>query len=118
MLGLVEARQRSGSTTRLELAQQRSLVAAQERQVPLLEQQWQNNRITLATLLGDPVQALPNTNESIATLRWPAIGSGVPSDLLGRRPTLPPPRPGAAASANASGQGRHAAQADPGSRPG
>lgn len=86
--GLVEARQRSGSTTRLELAQQRSLVAAQERQVPLLEQQWQNNRITLATLLGDPVQALPNTNESIATLRWPAIGSGVPSDLLGRRPDI------------------------------
>ncbi|MDH1550797.1 MULTISPECIES: efflux transporter outer membrane subunit [Pseudomonas] len=88
VLGLVEARQRSGSTTRLELAQQRSLVAAQERQVPLLEQQWQNNRITLATLLGDPVQALPNTNESIATLRWPAIGSGVPSDLLGRRPDI------------------------------
>ncbi|MEG0969366.1 MAG: TolC family protein, partial [Pseudomonas sp.] len=31
VLGLVEARQRTGSATRLELAQQRSLVAAQER---------------------------------------------------------------------------------------
>ncbi|WP_207856027.1 TolC family protein, partial [Pseudomonas sp. 79_C] len=31
VLGLVEARQRSGSATRLELAQQRSLVATQQR---------------------------------------------------------------------------------------
>ncbi|MNO48527.1 Outer membrane protein OprM precursor [compost metagenome] len=88
VLGLVEARQRSGSATRLELAQQRSLVAAQERQLPLLEQQRQDNRVTLATLLGDPVQALPPTREAIAALRWPRIGSGVPSELLGRRPDI------------------------------
>lgn len=88
VLGLVEARERSGSATRLELAQQRSLVAAQERQVPLLEQRWQDNRVTLATLLGDPVQALPTSAETIDALRWPGIGSGVPSELLGRRPDI------------------------------
>ncbi|MDH0300188.1 MULTISPECIES: efflux transporter outer membrane subunit [unclassified Pseudomonas] len=88
VLGLVEARERSGSATRLELAQQRSLVAAQERQLPLLEQRWQDNRVTLATLLGDPVQALPTSNEAIGALQWPAIGSGVPSELLGRRPDI------------------------------
>jgi len=90
VLGLVEARQRSGSATRLELAQQRSLVAAQERQVPLLEQQWQDNRVTLATLLGDPVQALPDTNESIggnrrvvggAELLFPMPGMGQDKSL-------------------------------------
>ncbi|VVN29941.1 Solvent efflux pump outer membrane protein SrpC [Pseudomonas fluorescens] len=88
MLGVVEARQGAGSATRLELAQQRSLVAAQERQVPLLEQQWQDNRVTLATLLGEPVQNLPQTSASISAVRWPQIGSGVPSDLLGRRPDI------------------------------
>lgn len=88
VLSLVEARQRSGSATRLELAQQRSLVAAQQRQLPLLEQKWQDSRVTLATLLGDPVQALPASQEAIASLQWPAIGSGVPSALLTRRPDI------------------------------
>ncbi|MDH1658203.1 efflux transporter outer membrane subunit, partial [Pseudomonas mosselii] len=88
VLGLVETRERSGSATRLELAQQRSLVAAQERQLPLLEQRRQDNRIVLATLLGDPVQALPATDETIGNVQWPTIGSGVPSELLGRRPDI------------------------------
>ncbi|MBC3473981.1 MULTISPECIES: efflux transporter outer membrane subunit [Pseudomonas] len=88
VLGLVEVRQRSGSATRLELAQQRSLVAAQERQLPLLEQRQQDNRVTLATLLGDPVQHLPGSDERIDTVQWPAIGSGMPSDLLTRRPDI------------------------------
>lgn len=88
VLGLVEARQRAGSATRLELAQQRSLVAAQERQVPLLEQQWQDNRVTLATLLGEPVQSLAQSTDNLLHLTWPQIGSGVPSDLLGRRPDI------------------------------
>ncbi|MDF0734263.1 efflux transporter outer membrane subunit [Pseudomonas entomophila] len=88
ILALVETRTNAGSSTRLELAQQRSLVAAQERQVPLLEQQWQDNRVTLATLLGEPVQSLSTAQESIDGLNWPQIGSGVPSDLLSRRPDI------------------------------
>jgi outer membrane protein, multidrug efflux system len=88
VLALVEARERSGAATRLELAQQRSLVAAQERQLPLLEQSRQDNRVTLATLLGDPVQALPASLDTLDALRWPSIGSGVPSELLGRRPDI------------------------------
>ncbi|WP_369987329.1 efflux transporter outer membrane subunit [Pseudomonas xanthosomatis] len=88
VLGVVEARERSGSATRLELAQQRSLVAAQQRQLPLLEQRRQDNRVTLATLLGEPVQQLPASTQNIHALRWPGIGSGVPSELLGRRPDI------------------------------
>ncbi|MFG0928529.1 efflux transporter outer membrane subunit [Pseudomonas sp. CJQ_8] len=88
VLGLVEARQRSGSATRLELAQQRSLVATQERQLPLLAQRRQDNRVTLATLIGDPVQNLPSSNERIDAVLWPVIGSGMPSELLTRRPDI------------------------------
>jgi len=58
VLRLVQTRYDSGSATALELAQQRSLVAGQARQVPLFEQQLQEARITLATLLGEPVQTL------------------------------------------------------------
>ncbi|AXO87840.1 efflux transporter outer membrane subunit [Pseudomonas parafulva] len=88
VLNLVEARERTGASTRLELAQQRSLVASQERQVPLLEQRWKDNRVALATLLGEPVQRLRTRIESLAQLRWPTIGSGVPSELLSRRPDI------------------------------
>lgn len=88
VLQVVQTRHDAGSATALELAQQRSLVAAQERQVPLLEQQLQDTRITLATLLGEPVQQLPATAETFTRLNWPQIGSGVPSDLLSRRPDI------------------------------
>lgn len=88
VLRLVETRYQSGSATALELAQQRSLVAGQQRQAPLFEQQLQEARITLATLLGEPVQALPALEESITCLNWPQIGSGVPSELLSRRPDI------------------------------
>ena len=54
----------------------------------MLEQRRQDNRIVLATLLGDPVQALPDNREMISNVQWPSIGSGVPSELLGRRPDI------------------------------
>ena len=41
-------------------------MAAQERQVPLLAQQWQDSRVTLATLLGEPVQRLPASRDLAA----------------------------------------------------
>ncbi|MDD2048178.1 efflux transporter outer membrane subunit [Pseudomonas putida] len=88
VLRLVQARYDSGSATALELAQQRSLVAGQARQVPLFEQQLQETRITLATLLGEPVQQLTPIQESLYGVRWPEIGSGVPSELLSRRPDI------------------------------
>ena len=88
VLRLVQTRYEAGSATALELAQQRSLVAGQARQVPLFEQQLQEARITLATLLGEPVQTLAPIQESLDGVRWPEIGSGVPSELLSRRPDI------------------------------
>ncbi len=58
VLRLVETRHAAGSATALEVAQQSSLVASQRKQLPLLEQQAHEALITLATLIGEPVQAL------------------------------------------------------------
>ena len=77
-----------GSATALELAQQKSLVAAQQRQLPLIAQQAQDARITLAVLLGKPVSTLAASDTPFSRLRWPDIGSGVPSELLTRRPDI------------------------------
>jgi NodT family efflux transporter outer membrane factor (OMF) lipoprotein len=88
VLKLVQTRFDSGSATALELAQQKSLVAAQQRQLPLVRQQAEDSRISLATLLGRPVQALSLGQEHFDQLTWPAIDAGVPSQLLSRRPDI------------------------------
>lgn len=88
VLRLVQTRYDSGSATALELAQQKSLVAAQQRQVPLVRQQAEEALITLAALLGRPVQSLTLSDQPFARLNWPDIDAGVPSDLLARRPDI------------------------------
>ncbi|VVQ21376.1 Cation efflux system protein CusC [Pseudomonas fluorescens] len=88
VLKLVQTRFDSGSATALELAQQKSLVAAQQRQLPLVQQQAEDARISLAALLGRPVQALSLGQERFDQLTWPDIEAGVPSQLLSRRPDI------------------------------
>ncbi|KPU59886.1 efflux transporter, outer membrane factor (OMF) lipo, NodT family protein [Pseudomonas fluorescens] len=88
VLKLVQTRFDSGSATALELAQQTSLVAAQQRQLPLVQQQAEDARISLAALLGRPVQALSLGQERFDQLTWPAIDAGVPSQLLSHRPDI------------------------------
>ncbi|RVD74939.1 efflux transporter outer membrane subunit [Pseudomonas koreensis] len=88
VLQLVQTRYDAGSATALELAQQKSLVAAQQRQLPLVQQQAQEALISLAALLGRPVQQLSVSQEAFDRLQWPQIASGVPSDLLSRRPDI------------------------------
>ena len=88
VLRLVQTRYDAGSATALELAQQKSLVAEQQRKLPLVQQQAREARITLAALLGQPVQALTLTEQPFDQLHWPQIASGVPSELLSRRPDI------------------------------
>ncbi|MBV4474175.1 efflux transporter outer membrane subunit [Pseudomonas botevensis] len=88
VLTLVQTRFDSGSATALELAQQKSLVAAQQRQLPLVQQQAQDALISLAALLGRPVQELAASAEPFDRLQWPTIAAGVPSDLLNHRPDI------------------------------
>ena len=88
VLDLVQTRYNAGSATALELAQQKSLVASQQRQLPLIQQLAEESQITLAALLGQPVQAVDLGSETFHTLSWPSIGPGVPSQLLSRRPDL------------------------------
>ncbi|OCW22604.1 efflux transporter outer membrane subunit [Pseudomonas sp. S3E12] len=88
VLDLVQTRYDAGSATALELAQQNSLVASQQRQLPLIQQLAEESQITLAALLGQPVQALDLGAEPFQALAWPTIGAGLPSQLLSRRPDI------------------------------
>lgn len=63
-------------------------MASQQRQLPLIQQLSEESRITLAALLGRPVQGLDLGSETFQALTWPTIGAGMPSQLLSRRPDL------------------------------
>lgn len=88
VLQLVQTRFDAGSATALELAQQQSLVATQQRQRPLYQQQAREALITLATLVGQPVQDLQLDNTRFEQLNWPSIDAGLPSELISRRPDI------------------------------
>ncbi|HEY0287034.1 MAG TPA: efflux transporter outer membrane subunit [Pseudomonas sp.] len=88
VLRLVRNRYQAGSATALELAQQQSLVANQQRQLPLYRQQARDALITLATLLGQPVQQLQLVEQPFEQLQGPSIDAGIPSQLLTRRPDI------------------------------
>ncbi|MGU9807836.1 UNVERIFIED_CONTAM: efflux transporter outer membrane subunit [Pseudomonas sp. CM11] len=88
VLDLVQTRYDAGSATALELSQQKSLVAAQQRRLPQVQQQAREALISLAALLGQPVQSVTLDDENFDRLHWPAIDAGVPSDLLSRRPDI------------------------------
>lgn len=88
ILSIVESRRRAGSASALELANQRGLVAAQRRQMLVIDQQLAGSDIALAALLGKPVGATTPVSESLQALRNPAIGAGLPSTLLLRRPDI------------------------------
>ncbi len=87
VLGLVDARARAGAATPLEQAQQRGLVAAQRQAIEALRQQVQGQHTALAVLLGQATPPAVRT-DSLAGLQPPAIGAGLPAELLVRRPDV------------------------------
>ena len=90
LLTWVASRQRAGAATALELAQQRGLVAAQQRQLAALRQQAGDARTALAVLLGQPGLALDGAAQPSvwSGLQEARIDAGLPSQLLTRRPDI------------------------------
>ncbi|MBJ2159737.1 efflux transporter outer membrane subunit [Variovorax sp. IB41] len=100
VLQLVEARSRAGAVTPLDLAQQRGLVAARQRELAALQRQANDAETALALLLGAP--ALPPALRAerqegvrgvqgatrLASLKMPSIDAGIPALALTRRPDI------------------------------
>jgi NodT family efflux transporter outer membrane factor (OMF) lipoprotein len=87
-LALVESRARSGADFPLDVAQQRSLVATQQRTVAALAQAAHDSEAALAAVLGTTPERLDLGSRSLDPLAMPAIDAGVPSSLLARRPDI------------------------------
>jgi len=88
ILGLIQQRVDVGTASGLDLAQQQSLVATQRAAVPLLEQTLQQNRFTLALLVGRPPERVNVRGGGMARIAIPRVTPGLPSELLVQRPDI------------------------------
>lgn len=88
VLELVDARVRAGAATELDLAQQRSAVAAFRAQLAALDRQHREAMNGLAVLVGRPPGALEVRETGLRSLALPRVATGQPADLLQRRPDL------------------------------
>jgi multidrug efflux system outer membrane protein len=88
VLAIVEARQRNGVATALEVSQQRTTVLSQRTALLPIELQQRQTATALALLLGRVPQGYAPEAGEFTQLRVPELSPGLPSSLLTRRPDL------------------------------
>lgn len=88
VLDLIQARFDAGAASQLDLAQQKATVATQRANIPGLERQERATVYSLAILVGRPPEGFTVTGQSLMDVAPPAMGAGVPGDLLARRPDV------------------------------
>ncbi len=77
-----------GTATALDVAQQATTVATVNAEIPPLEQQLRQSNDALAILIGTSPEQLEISEGGLDALTVPAIGAGLPSQLLARRPDV------------------------------
>ena len=87
-LNAIQARQRVGTASGLDVAQQQTLVYNVQVTIPPLERQLQQFAHALAVLVGTAPEFYHFKGEDLNSIAVPRIDSGLPSDLLCRRPDI------------------------------
>jgi multidrug efflux system outer membrane protein len=88
ILDTINLRVSTGKSSRLDLAQEQAQVESVEAQLPMLEEQELEARVALAVLLGEPPQRFEVKAQNLDAFHLPVIRSGLPSELLLRRPDV------------------------------
>lgn len=88
LLQLLDEQRRIGTTSDLEVAQQRVSVAQQSAAIPALRQVERETLSTLALLLGRLPQNFEITGQRLSAVNAPAVMGGITSELLYRRPDV------------------------------
>jgi outer membrane protein, multidrug efflux system len=84
----IQDRFKQGTASGLDVAQQETLVANVAVTIPPLERQLQQFKYALAVLVGQPPEFFRYKADKLFAVTVPAIPSGLPSDLLYRRPDI------------------------------
>jgi multidrug efflux system outer membrane protein len=88
VLKLVDARERNGAASKLDLARQQSAVLSIRAALYPLELQERQTLYALAILIGRVPQGYAVTGNNVVALVVPKVSPGLPADLLTRRPDL------------------------------
>jgi NodT family efflux transporter outer membrane factor (OMF) lipoprotein len=85
---VVDARARYGAVSALDVARQQAAVLAQRAAIPPLELQERQTLFALAILLGRQPEGFDAAALTVSGVLVPRIASGIPAELLVRRPDL------------------------------
>ena len=88
ILRTIQLRVTTGTSSHLDLAQERAQVESVEAELPQLQEQELEARVALAVLLGQPAETLEVKAPSLEAIHPPLVSPGLPSDLLRRRPDV------------------------------
>jgi NodT family efflux transporter outer membrane factor (OMF) lipoprotein len=88
ILDVIQLRVKAGTVSHLDLAREQAQVESVEAQLPALETLEKQALYSLAVLLGRPPEGFDVAPADLEKVLAPAIGPGLPSDLLLRRPDV------------------------------
>jgi NodT family efflux transporter outer membrane factor (OMF) lipoprotein len=88
VLTITQAKLTNGVSSQLDLAQEQALVAQQEANIPVLEEQEIEAQNALAVLLGRPPEGFEVKAQNLDGIATPLVAPGMPSELLLRRPDV------------------------------
>lgn len=88
ILDVIKLRVSTGTSSRLDLAQEQAQVESVEVQLPMLQEQELEARVALAVLLGRAPEGFEVAAKDPAGIQLPAVAPGLPSQLLVRRPDV------------------------------
>ena len=88
LLAQLKAELLAGTTDAVAVAQQSALVASERATIPTLRSQLRQEILALGILVGKPPELLTIPRERLATLTVPKIMSGLPAQILERRPDI------------------------------
>jgi NodT family efflux transporter outer membrane factor (OMF) lipoprotein len=88
ILDVIKLRVKAGSASHLDLAREQAQLESVQAQLPGLETLEKQALYSLAVLLGQPPEGFEITAQPLDAVLAPAIGVGLPSDLLLRRPDI------------------------------
>ena len=88
LLAQLKAELFAGTTDAVVVDQQAALVASERATIPTLRSQWRQEMLALGILIGKSPKLLPLPKRRLASLTVPKIGSGLPAQLLERRPDV------------------------------
>jgi multidrug efflux system outer membrane protein len=88
ILRTIQLRVSTGTSSHLDLAQERAQVESVEAELPQLQEQELEARVALAVLLGQTPETLEVKTSGLEAVRVPLVNPGLPSELLLRRPDV------------------------------